>query len=204
MGIRLGAAFPSGDVAKGEKLSDGIGPQIMLVWLDIGLKPKPMPNFFFGAIFALGVGPVGDRLQTLCKGASCFSYSNTGRFLIEVQYHVLPAARVNPWLGYGIGLDLAIARFEVSEERENPITGETESASHTVENTVFGPSFAHFMAGVDFRLKRTLGVGPFVDFSIGQYTSATSESNGVKVERSIDNPATHYWLSGGARFVINP
>jgi hypothetical protein len=71
-----------------------------------------------------------------------------------------------------------------------------------------GFEFAHFMAGLDFRLTRVVGIGPFADFAIGQYSRTSSETtiNGVTVKSDgdIQNTALHEWLTIGAKFTIFP
>ena len=37
--------------------------------------------------------------------------------------------------------------------------------------SAFGPEFARLMAGIDWRVSRSFGLGPVVEGSIGQYTS---------------------------------
>jgi hypothetical protein len=68
-----------------------------------------------------------------------------------------------------------------------------------------GFEFANLMGGVDFRLSRTFGIGPFLSLSIGQYRKYRSEILGTpKLEGDIQDQATHEWLSAGARFVFFP
>jgi hypothetical protein len=61
------------------------------------------------------------------------------------------------------------------------------------------------MGGVDFRLNRIIGLGPFIDFSLGRYTTATID-DGVTAKRdgSIAKPALHEWFMVGARMVFFP
>ena len=47
------------------------------------------------------------------------------------------------------------------------------------------------MGGADFRLNKTFGLGPFVDFSLGQYSTETVEFEGIRIEGSITNKTMH-------------
>lgn len=104
LALRSGASFPAGDAFGGyynNSLSSGFGFQVPL-WIDIGGKPNP--HFFAGGYAAVNVGDVGDAVSRTCvRGISC---STLGfRFGAEMQYQFLPAGAVNPWLGYGLGLE---------------------------------------------------------------------------------------------------
>jgi hypothetical protein len=58
------------------------------------------------------------------------------------------------------------------------------------------------MAGVDFRLTRVFGVGPFADLTVGQYS--TTSVDGTSADVPSDQKAAHLWLTIGARFVFFP
>lgn len=183
MAIRTGVQIPFGKFAETQKLDDLAGVQVPL---HLELGGKPIPNLFLGGYLGLGVGGAGGALADACQqgGRSCVSASL--RIGLEIQYHIAPEAKMNPWLGYGIG----IASMGAG-------TGDS-----TV--TAAGPEYAHFMAGLDFRLGKAIGIGPFVDFSLGRYTQATVETPRGKVEGEIDKTALHQWLTLGARLVVFP
>ena len=102
---------------------------------------------------------------------------------IEAQYHILPAGAVNPWIGYGLGWE--------------SLSMSTSAGGVTRSSSISGFEFARLMGGVDFRVSRVFGVGPFVDLSMATYSSA---SNGA----TINDTGTHEWLTLGARFVFFP
>ena len=60
------------------------------------------------------------------------------------------------------------------------------------------------MAGVDFRLSRVFGLGPFVGFSLGQYSRAHVEVNNTSQDNDIPETAMHQWLTVGLRTVFFP
>ena len=70
--------------------------------------------------------------------------------------------------------------------------------------SVGGFEYAHFMGGVDFRLNDGFGIGPVVDFSIGEYSHAHYDSGRTTTDEDIQNKATHEWLTLGVRFVFFP
>lgn len=195
---RTGIAIPTGSLERGSAMSDAFGVQLPLL-VDIGAKP--IPALFIGGYIGLGVGSSAGALESACdtSGVSCRAFSF--RIGPQIQWHVLPEGKINPWLGYGFGYELA----GVSGSR-----GPVE-----VQTTVGGFEYAHVTAGLDFRLSRVVGVGPVLDYSLGQYEVGSTArtvaraggAGGTVVERTdgdIANPAIHQWLMLGARVVFFP
>jgi hypothetical protein len=180
MDIRTGYSLPMGSYWKNADLSDVASGQVPFIF-DIG--GKVIPALFVGGYFGLGFGGAGGTSADSCKanGASCSAVAfHLG---VEAQYHILPAGQVNPWVGYGLGYE--------------SLGAASSKNGVTTSSSVGGFEFARLMGGVDFRLTRVFGVGPFVDLSMATYSSG---SNGV----TIQDTAMHQWLTFGARFVFFP
>ncbi|MEO8875927.1 MAG: hypothetical protein ABI461_10090, partial [Polyangiaceae bacterium] len=96
MAIRTGYNIPMGNAATGLKMSDTFGGQVPVI-LDIGGKVHP--NIFIGGYLGLGFGGCGNELGS---NTTCLSDSLT--IGAEILFSILPRGRVNPWVGYGIGL----------------------------------------------------------------------------------------------------
>ena len=65
------------------------------------------------------------------------------------------------------------------------------------------------MGGVDFRITRVFGIGPFADFALGQYSGASlklSAPGRPTVDKNGDlaNTALHQWLTLGVRVTFFP
>jgi hypothetical protein len=61
------------------------------------------------------------------------------------------------------------------------------------------------MAGVDVRASRGFGFGPFLDFSIGQYSHVKVDfSRWPAEDHDIADKAMHQWLALGVRGVFFP
>lgn len=59
--------------------------------------------------------------------------------------------------------------------------------------------------GLDFRVHRGFGIGPVVDFSLGQYSHFHSEFPGQPTtDGDIKSTAMHEWLMIGLRGVFFP
>jgi len=189
LAVRTGVAIPFGKIEEGKSgaMSDTFSPQVPFV-LDIG--GKVIPNLFIGAYLGLALGGAGGNFADACKRANATCVGVGVRFGIEAQWHFMPDAKMDPWIGYGIGY--------AGEGASGQANGVTTSL------TVAGPEYGHFSGGLDFRLNKTIGIGPMVDFGIGRYTRAKTETLGVTREGDLQNTALHEWLTLGVRMVVLP
>ncbi|MEO8877861.1 MAG: hypothetical protein ABI461_19865, partial [Polyangiaceae bacterium] len=178
MAIRTGYNIPMGNAASGLKMSDTFGGQVPVI-VDIGGKVHP--NIFIGGYLGLGFGGCGNELGS---NTSCLSDSLT--IGAEILFSILPRGRVNPWVGYGIGL------------AASAIATNNGSASFG------GYDLGHFMGGVDFRVSRGFGIGPFLDLGVGKYGTIRETVNGIDRTDENDDKTFHEWLLLGAKFTIFP
>jgi hypothetical protein len=191
LALRTGIAVPLGESNEGDKMSDVFGVQFPII-ADIGAKV--IPEIFIGAYVGFGIGGASGNVSDSCSrnGLSCTT--TTFRIGAQIQYHIAPAAKVNPWIGYGFGYE------------RSGLSGSKNGDSASVG--ISGLELAHLMAGVDFRLSNVFGIGPFVDFALGQYSSTSSDSsvNGrsTSTSRDIDKTALHQWFTLGVKFTFFP
>jgi hypothetical protein len=191
LALRTGLAIPFGEAEKGgASMSDITSVHVPLI-VDIG--GKPIPELFLGGYFGFGFGGAAGKLGDFCSasGASCLSVGL--RLGVEVQYHILPSAGVDPWIGYGIGYESVALSMSQN--------GESASSS------LGGLEFAHFMGGVDVRMTRVFGIGPFVDVALGKYSSISrdgSDRDSMTVDIDSSRRTTHGWVILGARMVFFP
>jgi hypothetical protein len=196
MALRTGYSQPLGGLRDREPnetatnslaMSDFVSGQVPLI-VDIG--GKVIPELFVGGYLGLGFGgPAGlqaDECSRLNAGCVAVAF----RLGIEAQYHIQPGDPVNPWLGYGIGLEsLGVG---------GTVNGQSQSISFG------GLEFAHFMGGVDFRLSRVVGLGPFLDFSMGEYTTNSIRQGNAQASMDLTQTKMHEWLTLGIRVVFFP
>ena len=191
LGLRTGVQVPLGEVDKGDSMSDSFTPQWPLI-ADIGVKV--IPALFLGGYIGISVGGVGDQLKKPCEAAGVDCMAVGFRFGIEAQLHLSPEARWDPWIGYGIGYEIAGASGSKNNNKFTAALG--------------GVEFAHLMAGVDYRVNKVIGIGPTADFAIGQYSIASAEAtlNGVTSKRDSDikDKALHEWLLIGLKVTFFP
>ncbi|MGH7283364.1 MAG: hypothetical protein ACRELY_17695 [Polyangiaceae bacterium] len=178
MSIRTGYSLPFGMVGNGVKLSDVDGGEVPFLF-DIGAKVSDY--IFLGGYAGFSIGGCGNYDGNDCVGLGL-------RLGPEIIVSILPGGRVDPWVGYGIGLELG---------------GNGSNSGNDAVDT-FGWEIGHFMGGVDFRVTRTFGIGPFVDFGVGEYTALSLTLNNQQSDIPITEHAFHEWLTLGARFVILP
>jgi len=195
MAVRTGYQIPMGeargamnDDGDGLAMSDFVSGQVPL-FMELG--GKPIPNLFLGGYLGMGIGGAAGQMDTICNSGGVTCSSVGLRLGATVQYHILPGQTANPWLGYGAGFE--------SQELRLSQGGQKGTISFS------GFEYAHLMAGVDFRLSREFGIGPFVDFSIGEYSRYRGELPGVPLlEGDVPNTTTHQWLAFGARATFFP
>lgn len=192
LALRTGYSIPMGKTgfavpnlqtgSVGYGMSEVTTGQVPII-VDVG--GKIIPQLFLGGYFGLAFGGEAGGAKAACEynGGACISVS--AYLGIEAQYHILPAGPVNPWLGYGIGVE-SLAVSEGNNSNNNLSFG--------------GFQFARLMGGVDFRVNRTFGVGPFVDLALGRYSSVSEGSRSV----DINGGPGHQWLTLGVRFVFFP
>lgn len=173
--------------AAGDSMGNTFSGQVPLI-LDVG--GKPWPNLFLGGYLGLGFGGAAGSSGQVCSQENVSCVTASLRLGLEAQYHFAPAASMNPWIGYGIGYES---------------TGFSGSnGSNTFSVAAAGWELGHFMGGVDFRLSPKVGIGPMVDFSVGQYNKVSVNQGGQTTDASIANQALHEWLLIGVRLVFFP
>jgi hypothetical protein len=189
MALRTGVALPFGDADKSVSMSDISTAQVPLL---IDLGGKLGRNVFLGAYVGFAVGGASRGfLEDMCDQGNVSCATVSVRLGAQVQYHFMPAEQVNPWLGYGIGV-------------ESLGLGASRSGSPDRTVALGGFEFAHLMGGFDFRLGKVFGIGPFVDYSLGQYGSATIKVGDTSREFDLGEKALHHWLTLGVRGTFFP
>jgi hypothetical protein len=156
------------------------------ITLDIGYKP--LPGLYLGAFAGLLPGTGGDRFEDVCVTPGCLVMGSRFGGLLIGSFR--PGSWTNPWLGIGIGGDIS------SITVEDPRGGATL--------TLRGFDIAHFLGGLDIRVSRYLGIGPFIDLTLGVYTHSRVSGAQQTTDVAIDDKWPHAWLYLGARCVVFP
>jgi hypothetical protein len=174
LGARLGYGLPLGDAMKDNSLNDGVSGQVP-IWIDVGYRINE--SIFVGAYAQYGFTFVKDCPD----GVDCSA--NDIRFGVQGQYHFMPGESFDVWAGLGIGYEMLNVKMEA---------GGVEAKSNYK-----GFEFANLQVGGDFEVADGIGVGPFLSFSLGQYSKAKIDAVGF--DGSIDDKGLHEWLVIGVR-----
>jgi outer membrane protein W len=198
LGLRLGYGIPLGNSTGGgtetvggitvqtedQKLSDDISGMIP-IWLDLGYFVTP--NIMIGLYGHYGIALIADgdpARGTGCpEGADCSG--SVIRFGLQGQYHLSRGQSLDPWFGLGVGYEILSAKQSAQ--------GQEQSFS------LKGFEFVNLQAGADFKVANNVAVGPFVSFSLGQYSSFSVDPEVPGLTDDIPNKSMHEWLTLGVK-----
>jgi len=192
VGLRAGYAIPLGDAVgapsggQSTSLSNAFSGMIP-IQVDAGYRFTP--NMMVGAFFQYGIGMIATGNGSLGAACNQSGVSCSGSDLMfgaQFHYHLMPDQTIDPWAGIGVGYEIA----NLSASAGGQSTGTSFS----------GFQFVNLQIGGDYKVMPNLGVGPFVMFSLGEY-SGCSYSGGAAsgTSCSIQNTAMHEWLTFGIR-----
>jgi hypothetical protein len=94
---------------------------------------------------------------------------------------------VDPWGGVGVGYAVLSSTYTLS----------VADGGATVRATVNGFEFLNLQLGVDYKPTPSLGLGPFVLLSMGQFSNCSDGARPVNC--SITNQTLHEWFTIGVR-----
>src|SRR5262249_21733668 len=153
------------------------------LWLDAGYRFNS--NLYLGGFVQYGFG----LSPSSCSGVVTCSSIRDLRFGLNLHYHFLPGETVEPWLGIGAGYEILSGTVSAN------ILGIPFETSQSAR----GFEFANLQAGLDWRISPTFRAGPWVGFSLAQYSEHTSDD----VSRDVADKSIHHWLMFGLRGTFN-
>jgi opacity protein-like surface antigen len=196
VGLRTGYSLPLGNVRgdstttqggttvteSSEALSDVVKGRVP-IWIDAGYRING--NLYVGAFFQYGIMFVNTDKSPGCNqsGVSCSAHDI--QFGLNAHYHLMPESQFDPWGGVGIGY----------ESVSSSVSGNGQSG----DGGDSGFQFVNLQLGADYKVMPNFGVGPFLSFSVGQYTSESGSFNGMTISQDIQSKALHEWLTIGLR-----
>jgi hypothetical protein len=200
-GLRVGAGVPLGNVTRGAggdlKLSE-LTPWRAPLWVDTGYRVSEALTL--GLYFQVGVGGSGDA----CAGACDWADVRGG---IQAQWRPAGSGSVVPWIGVGAGYESLTFRTLVSVDIPGAETGEPDSFSVRVSESLGGPELL-LQGGLDFSVEDSLWMGPYVSATLGQYISDgfECEPDGAFCDAgtSLEGSGLHTWLGVGLRGAYSP
>lgn len=181
--LELGGSRPIGHVsgAQGDTIQGtfGDGAQLRLLG-ELGTRVSS--SLRAGGYLGVDWGGTGAR-HASCAGASrvdCAAVS--ARLGASLQWRSVGTARLQPWLGYGMGALVTVL-------------GDSRSGSHSSES-LYGVELARASAGLDYALRKDLAIGLCVGYSLDLYLRRTGQAAQTG---SLSDPTTHGWFSSGLR-----
>ncbi len=175
LGLRVGYAPAMGDGAKDQPMKDVVKSQIPI---QLDAMYRITPEWSAGLYYSYGFGQLNSDLSSACDAAGYSCSLSAMRFGAQGTYTFTTASPTFvPWAGLGIGYE--------------SMTQKVELGGQSVSQDVSGWEFLNLQVGGDFKVSPQFAVGPYVMYSIGQYSSV--EGN------SITDKAMHEWLNFGVR-----
>jgi len=185
--LSVGYALPmgsAGDIGNGDLKFSDLYSGALPFQVDLGWRFSP--NIYLGGFFQYAIAFINNSAQGCTNGVSCTGYDM--QFGIDFVYTFAPRATFAPYVGLGVGWEVASA------------TG--SGNGQTLTFTYSGFQFARFIVGGDFRLGSAFRVGPFVDFSLGEFGNF-SASGAQSVSPAITTKALHEWLQFGIKGTVD-
>jgi len=190
VGLRTGFGFPLGDRADVQGQKDSLGSNfsgLLPLWLDAGYRISKV--FYVGAYFQYGflfvpdsACPPGRQIDG-CSGHDI-------RVGPSVHFHIVPDGGFDPWVGLGLGYEAA--------------TFSVHGVEQTASRTNAGFEFANVQLGADVHPIFGIDWGPFVSFSIDEYTTETQNLPvGDSKTYKLPSPTIHYFLVLGMRVALD-
>jgi outer membrane protein W len=181
LGLRLGFGIPMGKTTGDEtavKFSNKFP-----IWIDLGYRITP--NILVGLYGQYAPATLKCPQGFLCTGARVM------RFGVQGQYGFAPDAKFAPWVGLGVGYEIVNTTF--TQAGEDSTVG------------LKGWEFMNLQAGADYMVSKSVGIGPFLSFSLGRYGTGSAEgpafpvTPGEPTEGGIAKKEFHEWLVLGVR-----
>lgn len=191
LGLRLGYGVPLGDhgrvaaVPMNTTLSHWITGEIPF-WIDVGYRF--IPSLYVGLYSQYAVGFVNTANVSPCSGGTTCSMGDI-RVGADITYHIMPARPFHAWVGLGGGYEWLVL-------------AQTPTAGGTLTTTSKGPEFVNLQAGGDIAIARTISMGPFISFSMGEFSVVTAHAP-LPPSQNIVDRSVHEWLVLGVRGILD-
>ena len=191
IGLRSGYSLPFGNTtgapsgATAPNLSDlvkGVVP------IEVDLGSRFNKNMFVGVHFQYGIGILSTDNISGCNQGGVGCTVSDWTFGVDFHYHLMPDQPFDPWAGTGVGYEFLNV----------DVSGGADSGT-----SLNGVQFFNVQLGVDSKEVSNFGIGPFVMFSLDQFSYCSASESGLPVAGggscSIPNTALHEWFTIGIR-----
>ena len=179
-GLRLGWAFPVGNLQVGNSLSNYLSGTLP-IQLEVGYRI--LPPLSVGGYFSWGPAHVA---ASLCGGASCSG--STMRLGVQGSWRFVPLPFLGqgcPWAGGGLGMEWLHAS--------------AKDSGGTLEVSMRGMEILNLQGGVDWSVADRFTVGPYLQLATGRYAHIEVQSPLGNSSGGDPGANTHLWLTLGIR-----
>jgi hypothetical protein len=179
--LRAAYATPLGDVVRDLAIRDVTSGGIPL-WIDVGYRFTPK-------LYAGLYGSYGLLFTGTCGAGNDCSQHGV-RVGGNLQFHLTPDARFDPWFGIGIGYEW--------------LTYSESNGLASQEATVRGLESVMLQGGVHVAVAPGLRLGPFAAVSLGTYSDGSSAGVLGSSSGRLADTRPHFWLNFGLRAQFLP
>jgi outer membrane protein len=180
LGLRLGYSPALGEAAKDSDMSDGLKSQIPI---QLDATYQLTPSFSLGGYASYGFGQTGGVFDEVCDIADCSA--RVVRAGVQGIYSFAPMGQLRPFAGVGAGYEWGSLTAEAGNEE--------------VTVSFRGFELLNLTAGADYVVNPQFAIGPYVGFSVAQYSNTSVDDGTMEVSGEIDEKAMHEWLQFGIR-----
>ncbi len=185
LAIRAAYGIPLGDATGTTELKDLTSGGVPV---QIEANHRFSPSWEAGAYFGYGLTRIADRAKAdlTAQGATDVSGHRMQRVGIQGIYHILPQAKLAPWVGVGAG-------YGWTRYAQATLGGKDTEVG-------FGGFEAMVQAGAAMRVSSKLAVGPFASATFGQFNHHLMSVEGDEGQtHSLSDKGTHEWIEFGLR-----
>jgi hypothetical protein len=161
-GARVGYAVGAGSVYSGLGVSDASSGTIPVI-VDIGWRM--MHHLYVGAYGQVAPVLLREDPRSCPQGFDCSAQN--WRMGLQVDAHLLPHTRVDPYVGIGGGYE--ILHTHVSGNAPIPLPSGTIVGHVDQSVTDRGWEFGNLTVGFDYRFSHGFGLGPFGTATLARY-----------------------------------
>lgn len=173
LGLRLGYAPAMGDAAKEAPMKDIVKSQIPI---QLDALYRITPDIAAGLYFSYGIAQLNSDMSDACDAAGVSCSASNMRLGLEGRYTFNSVkAPMVPWAGVGFGYEWSTIKGSMG--------------GLSADATTTGLEFLNVQVGGDYRVNDQFSVGPYLQFSVGQFSSVEGES--------ITDKGIHQWLGFG-------
>ena len=182
--LRAGYGVPLGALAQNVDFNALMAASLPFVF-EIGGRFKR--DYTLAVYLQYGIGHVKNGETSGCGSGSPSCSSTDYRFGVEWLYRINQPGSFTqsftPWIGFGIGYEI----LTLSQDGRDFSDHSSLSLS--------GFEFGAVQVGGDLHPTPTFALGPFISYSIGQFSTAATFAGNY----GVPNPGLHSWLQLGVR-----